>query len=112
MWQRIRALLFGKTDNTGAVHPGAHPGIVDVGDAIVVQVACNRCHEVLSVRLRKSSDIQRNYDDTGPAYFVRKIVVGQRCFNRIELELEMDARYRPIDVRVQGGKLHAGEEGA
>lgn len=105
MWQRIRSLLMGKSDSTGA----AQPGIDDAGDAIVVQVVCNRCHEVLSVRLRKSSDIQRNYDETGPAYFVRKTIVGQKCFNRIELELEMDARYRPVDVKVQGGKLHTGQ---
>lgn len=107
MWQRIKELLFGQKGNAGATHPG----IVDVGEAIVVQLMCDRCQEVLSVRLRKSSDIQRNYDDSGPEFFVRKTVVGQKCFSRIELELEMDAKYRPITVEVQGGKVHAGDEG-
>lgn len=106
MWQRIKELLLGKSGGKGA----AHPGISDVGDAMVVQLVCDRCQEVISVRLRKSSDIQRNYDDSGPDFFVRKTVVGQKCFNRIELELEMDAKYRPVDVKVLGGKVHSGDE--
>lgn len=107
MWQRLRGLLFGKG---GEREGGAtQPGITDVGEAILVELMCDRCHEVLSVRLRKSSDIQRNYDGSGPEFYVRKTVVGNKCFNRIELELEMDARYRPVATRVQGGKLHSSE---
>lgn len=106
MWNRLKELLSGGRSRQA---PGASlPGIVDVGDAIVVTVECDRCHEEISVRLRKQSDIQRNYDGNGPEFYVRKTLVGKRCFSRIEFELEMDARYRPTDVRIQGGKLRPG----
>jgi len=109
MWQRIREMLFGKRQARG---DGEQPGIYDAGDAIVVEVQCARCGEVISTRLRKSSDIQRNYDETGPDYYVRKTLVGRQCFNRIEVELELDARYRPVETRIQGGKLRAKDEEA
>lgn len=104
MWQRLRDMFLGRGHPKGQ---GGQPGVTDAGDAIIVEVQCERCQEVIAVRLRKSSDIQRNYGDTGPEYYVRKTLVGRKCFNRIEVELEMDARYRPIATRVQGGKLYA-----
>lgn len=109
MWQWIKSLLGDKGEKVAGQ---THPGITDVGDAIIVQLMCDRCQEALSVRLRKSSDIQRNYDGSGPEFYVRKTVVGQKCFNRIELELEMDARYRPIATNVQRGKVYASDNEA
>jgi len=104
MWQALKERLFGKKSReqgTGA----SIPGITEAGDAVLVTVECDRCGEEITVRLRKSSDIQRNYDEEGPEFFVRKTLVGKQCFNRIDLELDMDARYRPVDARVRGGKL-------
>lgn len=110
MWQRLKERLLGRrSQGKASVNV---PGIVDAGDAVIVTVECDRCHEVISVRLRKSSDIQRNYDESGPAFFVRKTAVGQKCFNRIDMEIEMDGRYRPITAQVRGGKLRSAEDSA
>lgn len=71
----------------------------------MVHVLCDRCREVIGVRLRKSSDIQRAFDEGESAFFVQKTVVGNGCFNRIELRLDFDERYRPVAVKATGGRL-------
>lgn len=84
----------------------AGPALIrDVGEAITIVVQCARCDEEIPVRLRKSSDIQRTFDSGDCAFFIQKQVVGNQCFNRIHVRLEMDARYRLIDSHVDGGTL-------
>lgn len=108
MWQRIkRALNLGSASNK---EPNRrYAGIRDEREAVIVSVTCDRCGEIIEVRLRKSSDIQRNYESNEAAYYVRKTIVGNECFNRIELSIEFDQRYRPIDVVVEGGTI-AGDD--
>lgn len=102
MWlKRLARGLSGVIARPG----GSKSSLRDVGDAIVASVECERCGERIDVRLRKSSDIQRSLEGDPFEYFVQKTIVGTGCFNRIELRLEMDGRYRLIDSEAKGGRL-------
>ncbi len=54
------------------------------GDAgVYVRVRCNACGEVVQARINPGTDL--SLDDDGQSYFVRKVLVGQRCFRPIEV---------------------------
>lgn len=103
MWERVKALL-GK-GRAGKEKPPEAAAIEDLGDVLQVRVVCDRCGEEIAARLRKSSDIQTNFDGGEYAYFVQKTLVGKECFQRVELRLELDERYRLIHSTVRGGTL-------
>lgn len=105
MWlKRLTRGLFGgpKPKNDAS---GKAAALRDVGEAIIASVECDRCSERIDVRLRKSSDIPSGSEGDPFEFFVQKTIVGNRCFNRIELRLEMDARYRLIRYEAKGGRL-------
>lgn len=79
--------------------PSAPAG--DVG--LYYYVQCNRCGEVIRVRINPMNDLSANDDSS--ALFVRKVVVGTRCYNRIEVELTYNKDRKLIDSTVQGGKM-------
>ena len=39
----------------------------------------------------------------GDTYFVHKVIVGQRCYNRIEADFTFDSRRQLSDKQVTGG---------
>jgi hypothetical protein len=73
-------------------------------DAVWVYLTCDRCGEKLALRLRKSSEIQR--EEAGSRdyqMFINKTVVGNDCFNRMQLRLEFDGMYRVVNKQLQNG---------
>ncbi|HHV62634.1 MAG TPA: hypothetical protein GXX51_08360 [Firmicutes bacterium] len=83
-------------------------------NAVWVYVKCRKCGEVVALRLRKTDEIQRDCDGVcsspGAVFFVRKEVMGTRCFNRMDLLVEFDANYRVVGSKVTGGELASREE--
>ncbi len=72
-------------------------------------VQCDRCGEKIAVRLRTTSEVQRREGpdaDLGPGqYFVRKTIVGSRCYQRIEATVDFDAKYMLVDADIDHGRL-------
>ncbi len=76
---------------------------------IHVYVQCDKCGEKIPVRLSTTAELQRR---EGPeaelgagAFFVRKTIVGNRCYQRIEATIDFDNRYNVVDSEVQHGRL-------
>jgi len=44
------------------------------------------------------------YDETGPAYMLRKELIGSQCPNRIQLSMDFDGAKRIISHEVTGGE--------
>ncbi|MEP7289290.1 MAG: hypothetical protein ABI947_26360 [Chloroflexota bacterium] len=65
-------------------------------------VRCARCGEVIKVRINSMNDLSAN--DEG-SLFVRKVIVGRRCYNRIEAEFTYDTNRKLIDTEINGGTL-------
>jgi hypothetical protein len=48
-----------------------------------VRVRCDACGEIVQTRIAPSAEL--SLADDGQTYFVRKVLVGQRCFKPIEV---------------------------
>jgi hypothetical protein len=64
-------------------------------------VRCNRCGEVVQVRIDPMNDLSAAEGEDG--LFARKIIVGRRCYNRMEAEFSFDSNRKLRDSRVSGG---------
>jgi hypothetical protein len=73
----------------------------DVG--LYYYVKCDRCGEVIRVRINPMNDLSRTDDDKG--YFVRKGIVGTRCYSQIEAEFSYSSNRKLTDTTISGGKL-------
>jgi hypothetical protein len=74
---------------------------------ITLYIRCSRCGSIVPVRIRTSSDISRDDDD---APFVRKVVIDNTCYSRMEMELRFDGAYRIVDRSIQGGEFVTREQ--
>ena len=80
----------------------------DAGNALWLHVQCERCGEVIDVRVDRRYDMASNLLDPGeegPAYTMHKDVVGDRCFRRISVTLGFDRRMNIVEQDIQGGRL-------
>ncbi len=71
----------------------------DVG--LYYYVRCNRCGEVIRVRINPLNDL--SYDDSGKSLWAHKIIVGQRCYNRIEADFIYDTNRHLRSKDASGG---------
>ena len=82
-------------------------------DGIYLYVRCDRCGDRVRVRLNPTSELQQEFSESGDAvrgYFVRKMVVDQRCFRPIEVRLQFDAGRRERSREIDGGTFLTREE--
>lgn len=78
------------------------------GSPFLLRVQCNRCGEILEVRMNVYNDVSAEFDEYGNAtgFTCRKILQGNgRCFQQMEVRLSFDTRRRLIDTVVTGGRL-------
>jgi hypothetical protein len=73
---------------------------------IDIYIEDNKCGNQMKLLFRKNYDIQKVYtDDCGTAYEIRKVVVCDKCYNKIDLHLEFDKRYKIIRQEIENGKI-------
>ena len=80
----------------------------EADNALWLHVQCDRCGEVIDVRVDRRYDVASNLLDPGeegPAYTMHKDVVGDRCFRRISVSLRFDHRMKVVEQHIQGGRL-------
>ena len=81
--------------------------------ALWLYVQCRRCGEALRIRADRRYDLASEMLDPGeegPAYTMRKDIVGDRCFQRIAVTLGFDRRLQIISRDIQGGVWLSAEE--
>jgi len=80
------------------------PALARRGDpGLYYYVRCDRCGEVIKVRINSMNDLSQS--DEGDAWFARKTIVGQRCYNRIEAEFVYDSKRQLTSSEIKGGTL-------
>ena len=85
---------------------GGSGGSVDRG--IYVYVRCNRCQDVVQVRLNPANDLQQEFvenSDDVAAYTVNKGVVDSKCFRPMTLIMQYDRHRRELDREIEGGEF-------
>ncbi len=70
----------------------------DVG--LYYYIRCNRCGEVIRVRINPNNDLSVRDKDQR---FTRKTIVGQKCYNRIEAEFTYSASRKLTGAEITGG---------
>lgn len=72
-----------------------------------IEARCSRCGEVVSTQVNLDNDLSILEDALldKSQYYCRKVLVGQRCFQRIEVELFFDAQRNLIEKQVSGGQF-------
>jgi len=60
--------------------------------------------------IRKGNDLAPTYKNEGPAFILRKELIGASCPNRINLHLEFDGNYRKISEEITRGHFISKEE--
>jgi hypothetical protein len=69
---------------------------------LYVEVRCNACGEVIRGRINPTSEL--SLEDDGKTYYVRKGLVGRKCFRTIEVEMHYsDLRGTLVDRTISGG---------
>lgn len=80
----------------------------EADNALWLRVQCERCGEVIDLRVDRRYDVASNLLDPGeggPAYTMHKDVVGDRCFRRIGVTLGFDRRFNIVEQDIRGGRL-------
>lgn len=75
-----------------------------------IYTQCDKCGEKFKTLIRKNNDIAPTYKNEGPAFILRKELIGASCPNRINLYLEFDRSYRKISEEITGGHFISKEE--
>jgi hypothetical protein len=70
-------------------------------------IKCSRCGEVIRVRINPMADLTVENDGTR---FVRKMIVGKRCYNRIEGEFRFNSGRKLIESVISGGEMVSEDE--
>lgn len=80
----------------------------DDPNATWIYVQCDRCGEKLRARINTRSELSPEFGNTDNAisYHCRKVLIGeQHCFQRIEVNLAFNTRYKIVDQQIIGGKF-------
>src|SRR5215204_1984597 len=80
-------------------------GSASSGDAkgLYYYVKPKGCDEVVRVRVDRNND--PSLRDDGKTYWVHKVVMGTKCFQRAELDLYFSASRQLTNTEVSGGDL-------
>ena len=93
LWDQLRRLVGGPSGQAA-------------DNGIYVYLRCDRCGDRVRIRISPTSDLQQEFDgesDRVNGYFVRKMVVDQRCFRPIEVTMRFDASRRETERTIEGG---------
>lgn len=62
-------------------------------------VLCDKCGEVIRVRISPLNDLY-DRDDLPDGFIAPKLIMGQRCYNRIEADFYFDSRrkFKKADI--------------
>lgn len=82
----------------------------DSSGILWIYTQCDECGEKFKTLIRKYNDLSPTYKNDGPAYILKKELVGASCPNRINLSLEFDRNYHKISEEITGGHFISKEE--
>jgi hypothetical protein len=80
-------------------------------NALYLYVQCERCGEVLRVRVDTRNELTPEYGDMeASAYVLRKEMMDSKCFRLMYATIHFDGRRRELSREIEGGKFISREE--
>ncbi len=81
------------------------------GNIIHIYLKDEKCGEKIKLLVRKSYDIQKIYEDNEQAdYRLKKVVICNKCYNKINVRIDFNKRYNILDSQLDGGNIISEEE--
>jgi len=78
---------------------------------IPIYLSDKKCNEKIKVLVRKTYDIHSLYEEEGEAaYRLNKVVICNKCYNKINLSIDFDRNYNIIKKTIEGGNFITEEE--
>jgi hypothetical protein len=77
-------------------------------DLLTFRIRCNKCQEIIEIKINPVNDLMNQYKETGeagPAFILKKEILGNNCNNLIQLKVEFDERYNILSESVEGGEI-------
>ncbi len=77
-------------------------------NALWLFVQCNRCQEKIKLRIDKTLDLESEFPRAGRediSFVLKKEILGNKCFNLINVDLGLDRKYKAISSRIEGGRF-------
>ena len=97
----LKQALLGDPDNSNGAAPALH-----------VTVKCDKCGEVIRVRVDKANDLlsdlagdDETADQPPMGYTLRKEAVGRRCQNLVHFAMQFDEHRRVTGRQIKGGEF-------
>lgn len=75
-------------------------------DSMDIFVKCDRCGELIKTHIIMGNELIATYSEEGPAYTLRKELIGSKCPNRVQIYMEFDGAKRIISQDITGGTFH------
>jgi len=72
-------------------------------EQIWIYTQCDKCGEKFRTVIQKSHDLMPTYQDDGPAYILKKELIGKSCPNKINLTIQFDKSYNRLSEEITGG---------
>ena len=73
------------------------------GGHMEIYVMCDRCGEVIKTHIVTAQELMPTYDEQGPAYLLKKELIGSRCPNKILISVYFDHAKRILSKEIAGG---------
>lgn len=81
------------------------------GNIINIYLRDQKCGNKIKVLVRKSYDIQKVYNSNEEAaYKISKVIICDKCFNKITIESYFDRKYNVISRKIEGGTYIKADE--
>lgn len=81
------------------------------GNLIHIYIKDKKCGDKIKLLVRKSYDIQKIYEKNEQAdYRLKKVVICNKCYNKINVRIDFDKRYNIIDSQLDGGSIISEKE--
>jgi len=78
------------------------------GNLILFSVVCDKCGEEITIRVNRRTDMQSLYTEASEKeafYTLKKEILGKKCSNLINIDVDFDRGYRIISQKISGGKF-------
>ncbi len=75
---------------------------------ITFKVKCEKCGEEITIKVNQRTDLQNLYlesGEQGAAFNLKKEILGKKCSNLMQINVDFDRNYHIIAKEVSGGSF-------
>ena len=82
---------------------------IEKDNSLIFNIRCSKCGESINSYVNKLHDLSTNYESDDYAFLLNKTYVCPKCFNKIEMKIRFDDRYRVMKFDISGGEISKNE---